>query len=257
MKKNMETAISAAIAAGRMIKKSLGKAGKIRYKSDINIVTAVDIRAERMIISRLKRHFPDYGILAEEKTHIEEQRPIRWIIDPLDGTTNFARGFPFFAVSIALEVKKEIVLGVVYDPLREELFTAERGKGAYLNRKRKISVSKTSRVEQSFLATGFSYSFKKKRENNIRHFKNFLMSALALRRAGAATLDLCYVACGRFDGFWELDLCPWDTAAGFLIAREAGGKVTHFNGTKFSPYTGNIVASNGRLHAQMIKILNR
>jgi len=254
MKKELNVAVQAAILAGKKIKNSLGRIKSIRYKGAINIVTDVDKRSESIIIGKLKKSFPDYGILSEERP-AENRGTCKWIIDPLDGTTNFAHRFPFFSVSIALEKKGQIILGVVYDPVHQELFTALKGKGSYLNNK-KIAVSKVRRIEKTFLATGFSYGFKKKRQNNIDNFAKFLHASLALRRAGAATLDLCYVACGRFDGFWELDLCPWDTAAAQLIVKEAGGKVTHFDGTNFNHYSKNILASNALIHKRMVRILS-
>jgi myo-inositol-1(or 4)-monophosphatase len=238
-----------------MIKSSLGKTHSIRFKGAINMVTDVDEKAEALIVKHLHKTFPKYAVLAEEK-HAHPKGNNRWVIDPLDGTTNFAHGFPFFAVSIALEKKGKVVLGVVYDPIHEELFTAVNGKGAYLN-KRKIHVSGQKKINKSFLATGFSYSFKKKKENNINNFAKFIMASLAVRRAGAAAIDLCYVACGRFDGFWELDLKPGATAAGALIIQEAGGKVTHFDGTPFNNYSNNILASNGVIHSQMQRVLNK
>jgi len=253
--KELNSAINVALRAGKMIKSSLGKRHSIRFKGAINMVTDVDEKAEALIVQSLRRAFPQYAVLAEEK-HSQAKGDNRWIIDPLDGTTNFAHGFPFFAVSIALEKQGKVVLGVVYDPVHEELFTAVDGRGAHLN-KRKIHVSGVRRINKAFLATGFSYSVKRKKENNISNFSRFIMASLAVRRAGAAAIDLCYVACGRFDGFWELDLKPWDTAAGALIIQEAGGKVTHFDGTPFSNYSNNILASNGLIHSQMQRVLNK
>lgn len=253
--KELKAAVRAAISAGNMIKTSVGKRQNIRYKGAINIVTDTDIRAEKLIVGILKKEFPQYGILAEERG-CEDKHPDRWIIDPLDGTTNFAHGFPFFCVSIALEKAGEIRLGAVYDPMRKELFTAVKGKGAYLNKK-KIRASKEKGLNKSFLATGFSYDFKNKADNNIDNFKRFLISSMAVRRAGAAALELCYVACGRFDGFWEMGLKPWDTAAASLIIQEAGGKISHFDGRAFSIYEENILASNSLIHRQMIDVLNK
>ena len=178
----------------------------------------------------------------------------KWIIDPLDGTTNFAHAFPFFCVSIALEDKGRTVLGVVYDPMRDEIFIAELGKGATLNGK-KIRVSRIGSLSGSLLATGFSYGITGK-DRNITHFRNLLVKAQAVRRAGSAALDLCYVACGRFDGFWELDLHPWDSAAASLIVTEAKGTVTKFDGKPYSHYDKNILATNGRIHSQMVKVLS-
>ena len=247
-------AADTAVLAGRFIKSRLGKLKKVQYKGEINIVTDVDQKAEALIVKNLIKAFPEYGILAEESPE-EKKGDAKWIIDPIDGTTNFAHGFPFFAVSIALEIKGKTILGVVYDPMRDELFTAVKGKGAFLNKKR-INVSKVKDMGKAFLATGFAYNFKTTKQNNMNNFSNFMMASMAVRRAGAATLDLCYAACGRFDGFWELDLCPWDTAAAELIVREAGGKVSKTDGSKFSNYGKSIVVSNGLLHKKMLKILS-
>ena len=214
----------------------------------------MDKNAERLIIRNIRCAFPDHAILSEESEPKNKESPFKWIIDPIDGTTNFIHSFPFFCVSIALEEAGEVMLGVVYDPLREELFLAERGSGAYLNRKR-IQVSKVKRLAEGFLATGFSYGIKGARHTNIENFANFLMKALAIRRAGSAALDLCYVACGRFDGFWELDLFPWDTAAAALIVKEAGGVVTKFDGKPYRHYDHEILASNSFINQDMIKIL--
>ncbi|MFH2137410.1 MAG: inositol monophosphatase family protein [Candidatus Omnitrophota bacterium] len=254
MNKEIKAAMNAAIAAGKFIKSRKGKHKSIRYKGDINIVTDVDEKAEELIVRSLKKSFPEYGILAEERP-AEEKSSGRWIIDPIDGTTNFAHSFPFFTVSIALEREAEVILGVVYDPMHEELFTVRKGKGSYLNGKR-IFVSQERSLSKAFLATGFSYGFREHKDNNISNFEKFLNVSLAVRRAGAASLDLCYVACGRFDGFWESDLCPWDTAAATLLVSEAGGKVTDFIGKKFSNYKTQTLASNGKIHRQMMKVLN-
>ena len=251
-----DVAIKAALKGGLFIKRSVGKIKSIAYKGRINIVTDVDVKAERIIMKDIRDAFPDHSILSEEtETPIAEgHSPYKWIIDPLDGTTNFAHAFPFFCVSIGLEKDGRMILGVVYDPSRDELFFAEKGQGAYLNKKR-ITVSKASKLGMSFLATGFGYGIKEAGDDNIRNFKNFLMRSMGVRRAGSAALDLCYVACARFDGFWELDLHPWDTAAGALIVREAKGTVTRFDGSAYTPYNSDVLATNGRLHSQMVKIL--
>ena len=250
-----EVAIEAALRSGIFIKRSLGKIGKISYKGRDNIVTDIDKKAEDLIIANVLSAFPDHSILSEESKPTAGTSHYKWIIDPLDGTTNFAHGFPFFSVSIALERAGQMVLGVVYDPMREELFHAEDGKGAYLNRKR-IFVSKTKKLSQGFLATGFSYG-RTRRDENVKHFKNYLMRSMAIRRAGSAALDLSYVACGRFDGFWEMYLQPWDSAAGAILVREARGTVTKFNGEQYTPYDQDILATNGLVHHQMIKILTK
>ncbi len=231
----------------------MGKIGSVSYKGKNNIVTDVDKKSEKMIIGRILSRFPGHSILSEEIGSIRNNTEFKWIIDPLDGTTNFAHAFPFFCVSIALEVSGDIVFGVVYDPMREELFCAERGRGAYLNKKR-IGVSRNRKLEESFLATGFSYGQNRKYKN-IGNFKRLLMKTMAIRRAGSAALDLSYVACGRFDGFWEMDLKPWDSAAGYIIVKEAKGKITKFDGSKYSIYAEDILATNNLIHNQMVPYL--
>lgn len=247
-------AVNAATKAGLILKKNLSKKRKIAYKGAVNLVTEMDLLAEDIITSLIKKHFPNHNILAEEKVNSQGDSPYRWIIDPLDGTTNYAHGFPIFCVSIALEKDKEIILGVVYDPMREELFLAEKGKGAKLNGK-KIHVSAVSKLSQSLLATGFPYDLRESSENNFDHFRNFALRVHAVRRAGSAALDLCYVAAGRFDGFWEMKLGPWDFAAGSLIVKEAGGKVTDFAGHPLKINSGHVLASNGKIHQEMIAII--
>lgn len=249
-----KVAIQAALKSGLLIKRSLGKIHKISYKGIDNIVTDVDKLSERMIIKSILSAFPGHSVLSEEDSPISGAAPYRWLIDPLDGTTNFAHSFPFFAVSIALEMSGEPILGVVYDPMRDELFHAQTGRGAYLNKK-KIQVSRAARLSDGFIATGFSYGRQGKNEN-VKNFRNFLLNSLAIRRAGSAALDLCYVACGRFDGFWEMNLYPWDSAAGMVIVKEAKGLVTRFDGKEFTPYMKDILASNGYIHKQMIRILS-
>lgn len=246
--------IEAALNSGHFIRNSVGRIGSISYKGRDNIVTDIDKKAETMIMKRILSAFPDHSILSEESRPRTGDSGYKWIIDPLDGTTNFAHAFPFFCVSIALEEFGSLVMGVVYDPMREELFYAARGKGAYLN-KRRINVSGTNLLHESFLATGFSYG-RQKKDRNIRNFHHLLTRSLAIRRAGSAALDLCYVACGRFDGFWEMDLHPWDSAAGTLIVRESKGLVTRFDGAEYTPYSKDILATNGKIHFDMVKRLS-
>src|SRR3989304_2481447 len=229
-----KTAIDTAKKAGLLLKKNIDKVHRIEFKGVIDIVTEMDKKAEDLIIETLKSSFPEHGILTEESLEQKSSSEYRWIIDPLDGTTNYSHGFPVFCVSIALEKNGEIILGVVYNPMLNELFTAEKGKGAYLNNK-KIKVSDIKELTKSLLATGFPYDIRTSRDNNIAHFANFAVRAQAIRRAGSAALDMCYVACGRIDGFWEMKLKPWDTAAAWLIIKEAGGMGTGFNGKEFSP----------------------
>jgi myo-inositol-1(or 4)-monophosphatase len=247
-------AIRVARDAGRLLRDRVGTRIDIEHKGSINIVTDVDLASERLIREAISTYYPRHEVLGEEGGLSESGSEYRWIVDPLDGTTNYAHGYPIFCVSIALECKGEIVLGVVYDPMRDELFAAERGGGAALNN-RPIRVSKTAELMQGLLSTGFPYDIKTSKLTNLDHWANFAMNAQALRRDGAAALDLCYVACGRFDGFWELNLSPWDTAAGALIVTEAGGRVTNFSGGPFSNYKPEVVASNGLVHGSMLEVL--
>jgi myo-inositol-1(or 4)-monophosphatase len=250
----LDFAIRAAQDAGRLLRDRVGTTINIDHKGAINIVTDVDLASEQLIREAIATHYPRHEVLAEESGLAESRSDYRWVVDPLDGTTNFAHGYPVFCVSIALECKGETILGVVYDPMRDELFTAERGAGAALNR-RPIRVSKTDDLMQSLLSTGFPYDIKTSKLTNLDHWANFAMNAQALRRDGAAALDLCYVACGRYDGFWELNLSPWDTAAGAIIVEEAGGRVTDFGGNAFSNYKPQVLASNGLVHERMIEVI--
>lgn len=250
-----KVAVRAAVKAGSYIKSHVGKVKRVHYKGEINVVTDVDKKAEEIVVSTIRKTFPRHSFLAEEKTYAKESPDFRWIIDPLDGTTNFLHSFPFFSVSIALEYKEKILIGVVYDPMRGELFSARRKKGAFLNHKR-IHVSRTKKLKKALLSTGFAYDVKSVGNDNIDNFIKFLKSAQAVRRPGSAALDLCYVASGRFDGFWELGLNPWDTAAAHLIVEEAGGKITTLEGEKFSIYGKEILAANQKIHPAMLKILS-
>lgn len=255
MKNAKRVAIEAALKSGRFIKGSVGKTYNISYKGRDNLVTDIDKKSEHMIIDRISSAFPEHSILSEESSPRSGAGPYKWIIDPLDGTTNFAHAFPFFAVSIGLERSGKIEMGVVYDPMRDELFYAESGKGAYLNGK-KIHVSRTKRLTDSFLATGFPYG-RRRKGDNVKYFRKFLVRSLAVRRAGSASLDLSYVACGRFDGFWEMGLHPWDSAAGMIIIEEAGGSVTTFAGSDYTPYHNKILATNGNIHEEMVMFLKK
>lgn len=247
-------ALKAVKEGGAILREHLGKVKSIEYKGEINIVTEVDRRSEQRIVGIIKGKYPDHRILAEETGDSGESSSFKWIIDPLDGTTNYAHGYPCFCVSLAIEHEGEIIYGAVYDPVKEELFTAEKGNGAHLNGD-PIKVSSTQDLNQSLLCTGFPYDIRNDMESNILNFRNFLMQAQAVRRDGSAALDLCYTAAGRFDGFWEQKLFPWDVAAGSLLVTEAGGKLSDFNGEKFSIYDKEIVVSNGIIHHQMIEVL--
>jgi myo-inositol-1(or 4)-monophosphatase len=250
----LDFAISVAREAGQLLRDRLGSRIDIAHKGAIDIVTDVDLASERLIRDRIGTRHPRHEVLAEEGGLAESTSDYRWVVDPLDGTTNYAHGFPVFCVSIALEHRAETIVGVVYDPMREELFAAERGGGAALNN-RPIKVSSTSDILQSLLSTGFPYDIKTSHLTNLDHWANFAMHAQALRRVGSAALDLCYVACGRFDGFWELSLNPWDMAAGALIVTEAGGRITDFQGNQFSNYKPEVIASNGLIHERMIEVI--
>jgi myo-inositol-1(or 4)-monophosphatase len=255
-------AIQAALKAGDILREHSGKVKEIGFKDEVNLITEVDRLSEASIIQAITGEFPDHGILTEEAGAKESASQYNWVIDPLDGTTNYAHDFPIYCVSIALQKEQQTILGVVYNPNLDELFVAEKGNGAFLYKgrefektKRRISVSQTADLSRSLLATGFPYDIRTSDIDNLDHFTNFYKRAQAIRRAGSAALDLCYLAMGRFDGFWELKLSPWDTAAGSLLITEAGGKVTDFSGGTFNIYLKEIVASNGRIHQQMIDIL--
>ncbi|MCK5237670.1 MAG: inositol monophosphatase [Deltaproteobacteria bacterium] len=252
----IEVAVKVAKEAGELLRQGLSKTREIEYKGEVDLVTDMDRRAEELICGALMKAFPTHGIISEEGHNEKITNKTKWIVDPLDGTTNYAHGFPFFCVSIALEFEGELEVGVVYDPMRDELFTAERGKGAKLNGV-SISVSSTDELTRSLLATGFPYDIRTSAENNITNFSNFAVRAQAIRRAGAAALDLCYLASSRFDGFWELKLKPWDLAAGVLILKEAGGRVSDLAGNEFSIYDGDVLASNGAIHGQMMEVLKK
>lgn len=240
--------------AGLLLKAHLGQIRSFRHKGVVDLVTEMDIRSEALITAKIRHRFPRHGILAEENTCLPKASAYRWIIDPLDGTTNYAHGLPIYCVSIALEKDGKIVLGVVYDPSRDELFWAQRGLGAFLGRKR-IRVSKTAVLSQSLLATGFPYDLRENPMNNLDHFAHFALRTHAVRRLGSAALDLCYVAAGRFDGYWEMKIGPWDFAAGGLIVQEAGGKLTDFQGRSIQADGKNILATNGQIHGEMIQVL--
>jgi myo-inositol-1(or 4)-monophosphatase len=254
MKDFMDVAREAALSAGKLLKENLHGTREISYKGEINLVTEMDMRSEQAIVELLRAAFPGHGILAEEGTNIQNGSGFTWIIDPLDGTTNYAHGYPCFSVSIALVRNGAPEVGVVFDPMRDELFSAQNGQGAFLNG-RPIRVSGHDRLINSLLATGFPYDRKESEKNNLDYFHDLLMASQEVRRDGSASLDLCSVACGRFDGFWELKLKPWDTAAGSLIVREAGGTVTDFTGSRSGLYDDEILASNGGIHEQMLEIL--
>jgi myo-inositol-1(or 4)-monophosphatase len=250
-------AIETAREAGHLLLEKFGRITQITKKGDINLVTEADLASEALIIDRIKSHHPKHAVLAEESGEaivIGGDTTWKWIIDPLDGTTNYAHGYPCFCVTLALEHNGDIVIGVTYDPTRNELFATERGRGATLNG-RPIRVSATEKLSEALIVTGFPYDFKDK-DNFARHLTDFLFHSRGVRRDGSAALDMAYVACGRFDGFWEEGLSPWDVAAGKLLIEEAGGQITYYDGAPFSIYAPPICASNGSIHSEMLKVLN-
>lgn len=251
-------AIDMAREAGALLVQKLGVA-KITNKGDIDLVTEADLASENLIIERIRSYHPQHGILAEESGEAVmvggKRSEWKWIIDPLDGTTNYAHGYPCFCVSIALEHSGVLEVGVVYDPVRDEMFAAERGRGATLN-DRQIRVSQVEELKDAMVCTGFPYNVRE-RPDFTRDFANFTMAAQAVRRDGSAALDLAYVACGRFDGFWEDGLSPWDTAAGVLLIEEARGKVTNFDNQSLNIYTRKVLCSNGLIHDAMLRVLER
>ncbi len=257
MKSYLEIALEAAYRAGTIIKDNFHKKKKIDYKGRINLVTNVDKEAEKAVIETITQYYPEHNILTEETEHKQDaSQPFRWVIDPLDGTTNYVHGFPFVCVSIALQKGDESIVGVVYNPILDQLFYAENGEGSFRNNEQ-ISVSDNADFSKSLLATGFPYDMLNEERNNIQNFSKFIKKCRGIRRPGAAALDMCYVACGIFDGYWELELFPWDTAAGLIIIEEAGGKVTKFDGSKFSMFDKEIAASNGKIHGEMLRVLGR
>jgi myo-inositol-1(or 4)-monophosphatase len=251
--KFLSTAVRAARLAGKVIIDNLGRILKkdINHKQKSDFVTRVDKESEKIIIKTVKENFPDHFFLAEESLKEAETEEYRWIIDPLDGTTNYIHQYPVFSISIALEYKREIILGVVYDPLRKELFTAEKSEGSFLNR-HPIRVSKIGSLKDSLVTTGFPFRSKEFIEIYLKLFKSVLNKVSDLRRAGSAALDLAYLACGRCEGFFEIGLSPWDIAAGDILIKEAGGVVTDFGGGNNYLSTGNIVAGNPAIHEKLL-----
>ena len=237
---------SIAHEAGALLMDYFDKHIKIEYKGDADLVTAADRKSEALIRERIHRLWPDHDVLGEEGGLRDTGSEYRWYVDPLDGTTNFAHGYPVFCVSLALEHKDEMIAGLCFDPTRNETFTAERGKGSRLNGS-PIHVSKTTKLAESLVATGFP-SHKRHKNPNIYFYHQITLRTHGVRRAGSAALDLCSVACGRFDGFWEFNLNPWDTAAGVLIVEEAGGRVSNFSGGRFQLNSRETLASNGIIH---------
>jgi myo-inositol-1(or 4)-monophosphatase len=267
----LKTAISAALEAGKIIRSNFGKVHRTFYKENnpVNLVTETDKRSEEKILRILRKQFPDHRIVAEESNPCDGEglchgtsfvgatgrsTQFCWYVDPLDGTSNFDHGYPFCCTSIAVAQGENVLVGVVYDPIADELFHAEKGKGAYLNKKR-IRVSKISDLKKAFMGTGFPYDRTERADQYMIAFKNFVKYALGVRRDGAAALDLAYAAMGRFDGFWELKLHAWDVAAGTLLIQEAGGKLSDFKGRSHSLFNHTVVTSNGILHKKILDVL--
>jgi len=251
----LDFAIELARTAGDVLKRYMGREKQVEFKGRANLVTAADKESEALIINRIRQRYPNHAILAEE-SGASGGGEDKWIIDPLDGTTNFAHQYPVFCVSVGFEQKGQIVCGAVYDPCRDEMFSGARGQGSFLNGQR-LNVSDVDQLGTALLLTGFPYGVRQKIHLAMSQFEAFVVASQGVRRAGAAALDLCYAAAGRCDGFWELDLQPWDTAAGLVILEEAGGRVTDFKGGPYSIYMKEIIASNGKIHGEMVTVLDR
>jgi myo-inositol-1(or 4)-monophosphatase len=254
----LTAAESIAREAGELLRAFYHRGVSTEYKGDVDLVTEADRASEKLIVARLTAAFPTHGIYGEEGTRSDLDAEFRWYVDPLDGTTNFAHGFPAFCVvlgcerrapGLAADADGEIVAGVIYDPLRDEMFSAAKGAGATLNGK-PIHVSRAKLLQESLIATGFP-SAKRHLNPNIHFYQEFTLRSHGVRRAGSAALDLAYVACGRLDGYWEFKLNPWDTSAGYLLVEEAGGAITHFDGSKFTLDSREVFATNGLIHAEM------
>lgn len=249
-------AIETAREAGNILLEKFGRKINISKKGEIDLVTEADLASEKYIVEKIKTYHPMHSILAEESGDavVIGDGNWKWIIDPLDGTTNYAHGYPCFCVTIALEYQREIVIAATFDPTRDEMFSAEKGNGASLNNK-SICVSETEKLGDSLLVTGFPYDLSR-RDNFAKNFTDMLLSSRAVRRDGSAAIDLAYVACGRFDGFWEDALNPWDMAAGILLVKEAGGKTSYYDGSEFNIYKPPLCASNGLIHDEMLSVLS-
>ncbi len=254
----LDFSIELARAAGNVLKHYMRREKQVEFKGRANLVTVADKESEELVIRMIRERYPEHAILAEESGAYGSigSSHSKWIIDPLDGTTNFAHQYPFFCVSIGFELDGIPLCGAVYDPYRDEMFTGGRGLGAYRNGER-LRVSSLGRLGSALLTTGFPYGFREKIRLAMAQFEAFIVESQGVRRGGSAALDLCYTAMGRCDGFWELDLHPWDTAAGVVILEEAGGRITDFQGKPYSIYAKEILASNGAIHDEMVDVLNR
>lgn len=252
----LATAVEIVLRAGDIQLARRESGFRVSKKGEIDLVTEVDLECERMCRAVIEERFPDHDVLAEEGTSAAPSRGsrYRWVFDPLDGTTNYAHGLPIFCASLGLEIDGRVEVGAIYDPTRKELFTGERGYGSFLNGAA-LRVSGTARLGDSLLVTGFPYDVHTQTGHLVEMFAGFLGRARAVRRLGSAALDLCYVAAGRFEGFWEQHLKPWDVAAGALIVEEAGGRITGMDGSPFDPAAAHLVASNGHVHTQMLDVI--
>jgi myo-inositol-1(or 4)-monophosphatase len=257
------TATKIAREAGARLREYLGQGVETEYKGDVDLVTVADRAVEKLVRARLGEAFPQHGIYGEEGTRERLEGEYRWYVDPLDGTTNFAHGFPHFSVSMGLEHRPSgtrpeddgtLVAAVIYDPMRDEAFTAERGHGSQLNGK-PVRVSHTAQLAEALLATGFP-SRKRHASPNVHFYQEFTLRSHGVRRAGSAALDLAYVACGRMEAFWEFNLNPWDTAAGILLVEEAGGRVTNFCGAQVRLASDEVLASNGLIHEELVALFS-
>ena len=250
------TLIKAAEAAGQIMKEYFDTAFTISNKEGMNnLVTEVDHKSEAAIIEIIKNDFPDHFILSEEVGALEQDSEFKWIIDPIDGTVNYANGIPICCVSIGVEQAGKMIMGAVYNPFMNEFYLAERGLGATLNNK-KINVTQRSEVIKSCLVTGFPYTYLDEANGPLQVFEKFIRKGIPVRRLGSAAIDLCWVAAGRFDGFYEHKLSAWDSAAGFIIVEEAGGKVTNLKGEPYNPYQPGLIATNGLIHDDVVRIVN-
>jgi myo-inositol-1(or 4)-monophosphatase len=250
----LATAIEAVVRAGDLQMAKFGTGVRVEKKGAIDLVTEVDLEVERMFRAMIAERYPDHDVLAEEMDIASTGARHRWVFDPLDGTTNFAHGVPIFCASLALEIEGRAVVAAVYDPNREEIFTAEAGVGSWMNGQR-LKVSTSATVLESMLVTGFPYNIHQNADEFVKVFAQVLKHARAIRRLGSAAIDICWVAAGRMDGFWEASLKAWDMRAAALILEEAGGQVTGMGGEQWDPYEGHILATNGRIHGEVLRIL--
>ncbi|MBN9483756.1 MAG: inositol monophosphatase [Bacteroidetes bacterium 43-93] len=255
MEQLKQVLLEATKEAGKIIQQYFQGSFNIENKEGINnLVTEVDKHSEKAIIDIIRKNYPEHSIISEEEGEMLQESDYQWIIDPIDGTVNFAHGIPICCVSIGLKHKDELLLGAVYNPMMNELFFAEKGKGAYLNDK-PIRVSSKTNFAKACLVTGFPYKWPNSSEHPIRVFERFILEGLPVRRLGSAAIDLCWVACGRFDGFWEYNLSSWDVAAGYLIVQEAGGRITNFDGAPYSVFDKETLATNGHIHEDMLRLI--